>query len=65
MPTVDKRYNVRMELEITDLDGGPFMATTVEWAEVPMLGVLEIEKGQLEFLTKLNELGYSLLPAQA
>lgn len=65
MPTPDKRYNVRVEVEVTDMEGGPFVSNVTEWAEVPMIGVLEIEKAQIAFLAKMNELGYDFLNSQA
>jgi len=54
----DKRLDVRLALVITDHEQ-PFSSATVQWSDVPYIGVLEIEKRLIEFLDSMNQLGYA------
>lgn len=56
----DKRLDVKLSLVITDNEK-PFSSSITTWEDVPYIGVLEIEKKLIAFLTEMNQLGYSLL----
>mgnify|MGYP000703806420 FL=1 len=56
----DKRLDVKLSLVITDNEK-PFSSSTVTWEDVPYVGVLEIQKKLIAFLTEMNQLGYSML----
>lgn len=56
----DKRLDVKLSLVITDNEQ-PFSSSTVTWEDVPYVGVLEIQKKLIAFLTEMNQLGYSML----
>lgn len=56
----DKRLDVKLSLVITDNEL-PFSSSTVTWEDVPYVGVLEIQKKLIAFLTEMNQLGYSML----
>jgi len=56
----DKRLDVKLLLVITDNEK-PFSSSTVTWEDVPYVGVLEIQKKLIAFLTEMNQLGYSML----
>ena len=57
---VDKRLDIKLALVITDNEK-PFSSSTVTWEDVPYVGVLEIQKKLIAFLTEMNQLGYSML----
>ena len=56
----DKRLDVKLSLVITDNEL-PFSSSIVTWEDVPYVGVLEIQKKLIAFLTEMNQLGYSML----
>jgi len=53
----DKRLDVKLSLVITD-DEKPFSSSLVTWEDVPYIGVLEIQKKLIAFLSEMNQLGY-------
>jgi len=56
----DKRLDVKFSLVITENEK-PFSSSTTTWEDVPYVGVLEIEKKLIAFLSEMNQVGYSLL----
>jgi hypothetical protein len=58
----DKRLDVKLVFEIKDNEL-PFSSATVTWDDVPYVGVLEIQKKLIAFLTEMNQFGYAQLAA--
>ncbi len=56
----DKRLDVKLSLVITDNEK-PFASLTTTWEDILYVGVLEIEKKLIAFLTEMNQLGYAML----
>lgn len=58
-------YTVKISLDITDQNGSSFFSNTNVYSNMPIEGVLQIEKMGLAFLEQLRQLGEAQAAAKA